>query len=317
DGSALRQRVVDAMDHYQRIDRMSDADVARLIREQEIDVLVDLQGQTFGARADILAARPAPVQITYLGLPATTGFPFIDYVIADEYLIPPQYAPYYSEKPLYMPDIYQVSDRKRVIDEAPSRESVGLPEQGFVFCSFNNNYKFTPRMFDVWMNILRRVPDSVLWLLSDNPWAEANLRKEAEQRGVDGQRLVFATRTWPGMFLARLGMADLFLDSFPFNAGTTANDALWAGLPLVTCSGRSFAARMAGALLTAAGLPELISTDLQDYEEKAVALAQAPQELQRLRGVLAEVKERGALFDTARFARNLEQRFKELVGALG
>jgi hypothetical protein len=171
DGSALRQRVISAMDHYQRIDQMSDAEVARMLREQEIDILVDLQGQTFGARPDILAARPAPVQITYLGLPATTGFPFIDYVIADEFLIPPDYAPYYSEKPLYMPDIYQVSDRKRTIAEVPSRESVGLPEQGLVFCSFNNNYKFTPQMFDVWMNILKRVPGSVLWLLSDNQWA--------------------------------------------------------------------------------------------------------------------------------------------------
>jgi predicted O-linked N-acetylglucosamine transferase (SPINDLY family) len=316
DGSVLRQRVINAMDHFQRIDQMSDADVARLIREQEIDILVDLQGQTFGARPDIFAARPAPVQITYLGLPATTGFPFIDYVIADEYLIPPEFAPYYSEKPLYMPDIYQVSDRKRVIAEAPSRESLGLPAEGLVFCSFNNNYKFTPQMFDIWMNVLKRVPGSVLWLLSDNRWAEANLRKEAELRGVDGQRLVFAVRTWPEMFLARLSVADLFLDSFPFNAGTTANDALWAGLPLVTCSGRSFAARMAGALLTAAGLSELITTDLGDYEEKVVALALAPQELLRLRAVLAQAKETGALFDTPAFARNLEQRFKELVGAL-
>jgi predicted O-linked N-acetylglucosamine transferase (SPINDLY family) len=185
-----------------------------------------------------------------------------------------------------------------------------------VFCSFNNNYKFTPQMFEVWMNILRRVPDSVLWLLSDNRWAEANLRKEAEQRGIDGSRLVFATRTWPEMFLARLSMADLFLDSFPFNAGTTANDALWAGLPLVTCSGRSFAARMAGALLTAAGLSELIATDLRGYEDKAVALAQSPEERQRLRAVLAETKESGALFDTPKFVRNLEQRFSDLVSAL-
>lgn len=317
DGSALRQRVLGALDHFQRIDQMSDADVARLIREQEIDILVDLQGQTFGARPDILSARPAPVQITYLGLPATTGFPFIDYVIADEYLIPPKYAQYYSEKPLYMPDIYQVSDRKRTLAEVPSRESLGLPEDGVVFCSFNNNYKFTPEMFEVWANILKRVPGSVLWLLSDNRWAEANLRKEAQARGVDGQRLVFATRTWPEMFLARLSVADLFLDSFPFNAGTTANDALWAGLPLVTCSGRSFAARMAGALLTAAGLGELITTNLQDYEEKAVALALAPDELARLRASLAQTKESGALFDTARFARNLEARLKELVRGLG
>ncbi|WP_158907161.1 tetratricopeptide repeat protein [Burkholderia sp. L27(2015)] len=315
DGSALRHRVIHAVDHFHRIDKLSDAEAAQLIREHEIDILVDLHGQTFGARPNVLAARPAPVQITYLGLPATTGFPFIDYVIADRYLIPPEFTQYYTERMLYMPDIYQVSDRQRVISEAPSRESCGLPDTGFVFCSFNNNYKFTPEMFDIWMSILKRVPDSVLWLLSDNEWAQANLREAAVARGVDPQRLVFAKRASPADFLARLSIADLFLDTYPFNAGTTANDALWAGLPVLTCAGRTFASRMAGALLTAAGLPELITGNLRDYEEKAVALAGAAQELSRFRSVLAQVKTSGVLFDTPRFTRNLEQRFREVLEA--
>lgn len=316
DGSALRQRVIGAVDHFMRIDGMTDAAAAQLIREHEIDVLVDLHGQTLGARPEILAARPAPIQITYLGLVATTAFPFIDYVIADRFVIPEEYAAYYTEKPLYMPDIYQVSDRKRTIAPAPSRQACGLPEDGIVFCSFNNNYKYTPEVFDVWMRILARVPGSVLWLLSDNPWAEANLRKEAEQRGIDPQRLIFAPRVFMDHYLARYLIADLFLDTFPYNAGTTANDALWAGLPLITRSGRSFASRMAGALLTAANLPELITWNWEAYEEKAVALAQAPQELRRLRGELAKVRESGVLFDTPRFARNLESHFRKLVDTL-
>jgi len=316
DGSALRQRVIHAVDHFHRIDKLSDAQAARLIREHEIDILVDLHGQTLGARPDILAARPAPVQITYLGLPATTAFPFIDYVIADQYLIPPEFTQHYTEQMLYMPDTYQVSDRQRAISDAPSRASCGLPDTGFVFCSFNNNYKFTPEMFEIWMNILKRVPDSVLWLLSDNEWAEANLREAAMACGVDGQRVVFAKRASPADFLARLSIADLFLDTYPFNAGTTANDALWAGLPVLTCAGRAFASRMAGALLTAAGLPELITGNLRDYEEKAVALTLAPQELRRFRTLLAQVKANGVLFDTPRFVRNLEQRFRELIDAL-
>ncbi|PXW22418.1 O-linked N-acetylglucosamine transferase, SPINDLY family protein [Paraburkholderia caballeronis] len=313
DGTPLRDRVIASMDHFERINQLDDDAAARLIRAHEIDILVDLHGQTFGARPNILAARPAPVQITYLGLPATTAFPFIDYVIADRYLIPETLAHCYTEKMLYMPDVYQVSDRQRVIAQAPSRESCGLPGQGFVFCSFNNNYKFNPEMFDTWMNILKRVPGSVLWLLADNRWAEANLRKEAAARGVDGQRLVFAPRAAPDVFLARLGIADLFLDSFPFNAGTTANDALWAGLPLLTCSGRAFASRMAGALLTAAGLAELTTTNFSDYEEKAVALASTPHALEQVRAVLRSAKESGPLFDTPRFVRNLEERLWQLA----
>jgi predicted O-linked N-acetylglucosamine transferase (SPINDLY family) len=313
DGSDLRARVIGAMDQFHRLHTLSDEAAAKLIREQEIDVLVDLQGQTLGARPGILAYRPAPIQITYLGLPATTGLPFIDYVIADRFLIPETHAPYYSEKPLYLPDVYQVSDRRRACAPVPSRAQCGLPEDAFVFCSFSNNYKYTPEMFAVWMNILRRVPDSVLWLLADNPWAEANLRQEAAKHGMDASRLIFASRVSPAEYLARYGTADLFLDSFPFNAGTTANDALWMGLPVLTLTGNCFASRMAGALLTAAGLPELITRDLSEYEEKAVALASTSGACQRLREELGRVKQDGVLFDTPRFVRNLEQEFERLV----
>ena len=259
DGSALRTRVMAAMDHFTRINSMSDLEAAQKIRADEIDILVDLQGQTAGARANMLAYRPAPLQITYLGQPATTGLPSIDYVIADRFLIPEESAQYYTEKPLYMPDVYQVSDRKRVAGPKPSRESCGLPASGFVFCSFNNNYKLTPAMFDVWTSILRRVPGSVLWLLADNPWAEDNLRLEAQARGIDLSRLVFAGRVSPENYLARYLIADLFLDSFPFNAGTTANDALFMGLPVLTCSGRSFASRMVVCTQTSVVTPAIRS----------------------------------------------------------
>ena len=316
DGSTLRQRVISAMDHFVRIHQVTDEAAAQLIREDEIDILVDLQGQTSGARANLLAYRPAPIQITYLGLPATTGLPSIDYVIADRFLIPEETLQYYSEKPLYMPDVYQVSDRKRGVGPKASRESGGLPADGFVFCSLNNNYKYTPEVFDVWMNILRRTPGSVLWLLSDNSWAEANLYREAEARGINRTRLIFAQRVSPENYLARFPVADLFLDTFPFNAGTTANDALWMSLPVLTYTGRSFASRMAGALLTAAKLDSLITYNLRDYEERAVHLANHPDECRLFREHLKDVRENGVLFDTPRFVRNLESSFKQLIAEL-
>lgn len=317
DGSGLRQRVIKAMDHFVRIAGMTDEQAAQLIRGDEIDILIDLQGLTAGARPNLLAYKPAPIQIAYLGLPATTGMPSIDYIIADRYLIPEESARYYSEKPLYMPDVYQICDRKRVAADKPSREQCGLPEEGFVFCSFNNNFKFTPEVFDAWMNILQRVPGSLLWLLSDNPWAEANLRKAAETRGLAKERLIFAPRVLPEQYLARYQAADLFLDTFPFNAGTTANDALWMGLPVLTYSGRAFAARMAGSLLKSVKLEELITTNLKDYEEKAVWLATHPEHCRQLRTHLLEERENGVLFDTPLFVRSLESRFKQLVAGLG
>ncbi|MCQ2996232.1 tetratricopeptide repeat protein [Pseudomonas syringae] len=306
DGSPLRERVKNAMDHFIRIGDMSDAAAAQCIRNHEIDILIDLHGLTSGARADIPAYRPAPVQMTYLGFPGTTGLPCIDYVIADRYLIPDSVKPYYSEKPLYLAQIYQCSDRQRPVATLPSRAECGLPEDRFVFCSFNNNYKFNEEVFDCWMRILTRAPESVLWLLADNPWAQKNLCERAQQQGVDPARLLFAPRVAPPEYLARYTAADLFLDAYPFNAGTTANDALWMGLPVLTRSGRTFASRMAGSLLTALELPELITTTLGDYEERAVQLATQADLLPGLRQRLQEGRTTSALFDTPAFVRDFE-----------
>ena len=316
DGSDMRARVIKSMDHFERINLLGDDAAAQLIRRDEIDILIDLQGQTAGARANILAHRPAPIQITYLGLPATTGFPFIDYVIADRFLIPEHLTQFYSEKMLYMPDVYQVSDQWRPVGPVPNRASCGLPEQGFVFCSLNSCSKYTPEVFDSWMRILQQVPGSVLWLLADNVWAEKNLRREARARGVAADRLIFAGRVAPHEYLARYGAADLFLDTFPFNAGTTANDALFMGLPVLTRAGQSFSSRMAGALLTAAKLEELIVYSSSDYEAKAIAIATDGTSCARYRAHLKEVKENGVLFDTPLFVRTLEQKLVELVQQL-
>lgn len=313
DGSPLRERVIRAMDHFIPIHHLSDREAAELIRHHEIDILVDLQGQTAGARVDMLGYRPAPVQITYLGQPATTGLPSIDYVIADEFLILPEMARFYTEKPLYMPDVYQVSDRLRAEAPAPTRASYGLPEDAVVLCSFNNSYKYTPEVFAAWMRILQRVPSAILWLVSEHPSIQGNLREQAQLHGVDPARLLFAERLAPEHYLARFRVVDLFLDTFPFNAGTTANDALWMGCPLLTLSGRSFASRMAGALLTAADLSELITYDLATYESQAVALASDPVRCRALRERLGEVRDHGRLFDTPRFVRELESRLLDLV----
>jgi predicted O-linked N-acetylglucosamine transferase (SPINDLY family) len=300
DGSAMRARVIAAMDRFHRIHALGDAQAAELIRAQEIDVLVDLQGLTSGARPDIVARRPAPVQITYLGFPGPTGLPCIDYVIADRFLIPDAERPYYTEQPLYLADVFQSCDRQRPVAPLPTRAEVGLPEQGFVYCSFNNNYKFTPEVFDSWMRILSRVPGSWLWLLADNEWAEANLRTRARAAGLE-DRLVFAPRVAPPQYLARYTCADLFLDAYPFNGGTTANDALFMELPVLTRSGRTFASRMAGSLLTALELPELITTTLEDYEERAVRIGLDPAFHAAIRERLAHGRRASPLFAMPRF----------------
>lgn len=304
DGSALRARVVKSFDHYVRIADMDDATAARAIREAEIDVVVDLQGITSGARPDIIAHRPAPVQITYLGFPGPTGHPCIDYVVADRFLIPDAERPFYTETPLYLPHVFQCSDRQRPVAALPSRADCALPEEGFVFCSFNNNYKFTEAVFASWMCILQAVPGSVLWLLADNPWSQASLTRRAGEQGVDPARLLFAPRVAPEQYLARYTAADLFLDAYPFNAGTTANDALWMGLPVLTRSGRTFASRMAGSLLTALELPELITTSLADYEARAIEIATQPELHAELKARLKAGREQSPLFDMPRFVKD-------------
>ncbi|MGL4317244.1 MAG: tetratricopeptide repeat protein [Pseudomonas sp.] len=306
DGTALRARVKAAMDHFIPIGALDDASAAQLIRQHEIDILVDLQGLTSGARANILAYRPAPLQITYLGFPGPTGLPCVDYVIADRYLIPEVEKPFYSERPLYLP-VFQCSDRQRPVAPLPSRAECGLPDGCMVFCCFNNNYKFNEEMFSSWMRILAAVPDSVFWLLADNQWSQANLLACAERHGVAAERLIFAPRVAPELYLARYTVADLFLDAYPFNGGTTANDALWMGLPVLTRSGRTFASRMAGSLLTALELPELITDNLPDYERRAIELAQDRAQLRGLRDRLEQGRESSLLFDMPRFVRSFEE----------
>jgi predicted O-linked N-acetylglucosamine transferase (SPINDLY family)/SAM-dependent methyltransferase len=313
DGSPIRARVVKAMDHYIRIDQLSDEQAARAIRAHEIDILVDLHGLTLGARPQILAYRPAPVQLTYLGFPGSTGLPGVDYVIADEFLITPAMTEHFTEQPLYLPDTFQINDRQRAIAPTPARASVNLPDDAFVFCSFNNNFKFTPDLFSTWMNILRRVPNSVLWLVADYPEVRENLFRYAEQAGIDRQRIIFNSRAVPAEYLARYQLADLFLDTFPFNAGTTASDALWAGLPLLTCAGQTFSSRMAGSLLRAVDLPQLITYNFADYEEKAVELANNPQRIAAMKRQLQANRLSCALFDSPRFVRNMEAALQKVA----
>jgi predicted O-linked N-acetylglucosamine transferase (SPINDLY family) len=313
DGSALRKRVIGAFDHYIRIHEMTDAQVVDLIRQHEIDVLVDLQGITAGARPNIIAAGAAPVQVSYLGQPGTTGLPHLDYVIVDRFVFPEALRPHFTEEPMFLPNVYQVSDRKREVLATLTRAAYGLPQDKFVFCMFNNNYKITPEFFEVWMRILRQVPDSVLWLLEDNRWARENMTAAARAHGISPSRLVFGGRVSPQEYLGRFTLADLFLDSFPFNGGTTANDVLWAGLPLLTMSGQTFISRMAGSLLNAVGLPELVTTNIADYERRAVELARNRMELQRMRMQLAAAHTSSALFDVPRIVRDIEDAF---AGAL-
>lgn len=313
DGSPIRARVIAGMDHYIRVDALSDEQAARLIRAHEIDILVDLHGLTLGARPNILSYRPAPVQITWLGLPGPTALPSIDYVIADPFVLPPELEPYFTEKPLHMPRTFQINDRQRLIGPRPTRASCALPEDAFVFCAFNNNFKFGPIVFETWMRILKRVPGSLLWMVADNEQVRTNLGRQAELAGVDKARLVFAERVVPAEYLARYQAADLFLDTSPFNGGTTASDALWAGLPVLTCSGRTFSSRMAGSLLKAVDLEELITYTLQDYEDKAVALANDRPRVAAMHRQLDEQRLQCALFDSAQFVRDLEDRYEQVA----
>jgi predicted O-linked N-acetylglucosamine transferase (SPINDLY family) len=238
------------------------------------------------------------------------GAPFIDYVLVDRFVVPEGQQVNFDEKLVYLPHCYQVNDSRRSISErVPSRADCGLPEQGFVFCCFNNNYKISPPVFSLWMDLLQAVPGSVLWLLADNIWAAENLRREAGLRGVGPSRLVFAGRTGLADHLARHRAADLFIDTFPYNAHTTASDALWAGLPVLTCAGTSFPARVAGSLLHAIGLPELVASNREEYKAKALTFALWPKELRAVRTKLARNRLTTPLFDTAQFCRNIESAF--------
>ncbi|HKA39088.1 MAG TPA: tetratricopeptide repeat protein [Burkholderiales bacterium] len=310
DDDEMTLRLRTAFKRFIDVHGKSDQEVAFLLRELEIDIAVDLQGFTKGCRPGILSRRPAPVQVNYLGFPGTMGAPCMDYIIADRTVIPADHHSCYAEKVVYLPECYQVNDSKRrIAPYAPSRAEAGLPEQGFVFCCFNNNHKINPRVFGVWMRLLNEVGGSVLWLLEDNQAAAGNLRRQAERSGVAPGRVIFAPRVRMEEHLARHRLADLFLDTLPYNAHVTASDALWTGLPVVTHAGHAFAGRVAASLLKAVGLPELITRSWAEYEELALALAREPARLADVRSRLTQNRVTHPLFDTDRCRRNIESAY--------
>jgi protein O-GlcNAc transferase len=313
DRSDMRARLVQAFDRFYDVRSMPDRDVAVMLNEFRTDIVVDLTGYTMGCRPEILAWRPAPIAVSYLGYPGAMGADFIDYIIADPIVLPFDRQPCYPERIVHLPDSYQANDRKRAIAaRAPSREACGLPASGTVFCCFNTAGKISPPLFDVWMRLLREVDGSVLWLLHELDETEANLRGEAAARGVDPARLVFAARMAPDEHLARHRLADLFLDTLPYNAHTTASDALWAGLPVVTCRGESFAGRVAASLLHAVGLGALVASSLQEYEMLALRLARDASLRAEIKNRLEQNRLQYPLFDSARFCRNIETSYETM-----
>lgn len=313
DGSPQRSRIIKSFDRFFDVTTRSAHDVGKLVRDLKVHIAVDLKGFTTDHRMGIMAQRIAPIQVDYLGYPATTGADFIDYVIADPISLPFDDQPFFTEKIVHLPDTYQVNDSTRPIAaETPTRAAAGLPADGFVFCCFNNSWKLNAPMFDIWMRLLAQVEGSVLWLFKANSFACENLRREARARGIDPARLVFAPRCQLSEHLARHRLADLFIDTLPYNAHTTASDALWAGLPLLTCKGSTFAGRVAASVLHAVGLPELVAETLDDYERMALALARDPALLASLRSRLAEHRLASPLFDSKRFCRHIEAAYKTM-----
>ena len=309
----MQLRLKQSFDQLIDASALSDIQIAQLARELKIDIAIDLKGYTQHCRTGIFAYRAAPIQVSYLGYPGTMAADYMDYLIADKVLIPQSSQSAYSEKIVYLPNSYQANDRKRVISDIGfSKAQLGLPEQGFVFCSFNNNFKILPATFESWMRILKAVEGSVLWLFEDNDLVVQNLKDEAFRQGVDKSRIVFAKKMPLEEHLARHRLADLFLDTLPYNAHTTASDALWAGLPVLTLMGQSFASRVAASLLSAMHLPELITTSLPDYEALAIELAQNRQKLAVLKQKLATNRLTTPLFDTPQFTKGLEQAYIQM-----
>jgi protein O-GlcNAc transferase len=313
--TSLGQRVKSAFDRFTDVSAHSDREVALLLREREIHIAVDLMGLSGHGRPGIFAHRPAPVQLSYLGYCATTASPDLDYLIADPVVVPPDERRFFTERIVYLPECYQPSDDRRPICAIePLRSECGLPAQGFVFCCFNTHYKISPQFFGIWMRLLRETPDSVLWLSAGSPDVTANLRRAARVEGVDPERLVFAPRVEEAeRHLARYRLADLFLDTLPFNAHATASDALWAGVPVLTCRGGSFAGRVASSLLTAIGMPELIATSVGEYYARALELATTPRLLSELRARLWVNRLARPLFATDRYTKHLESAFSAML----
>ncbi|MEZ0330848.1 MAG: tetratricopeptide repeat protein [Methylophilaceae bacterium] len=321
DNSAERQRLAKAFDHFVDIRALSQQAAAEKIHADQIDILVDLTGFTQSSRTSLVALRPAPTNVSWLGFPGTmgslAGSPLFDYLISDGFITPPSFTSNsestgYAEKLALLPTCYQANDSKRPVAATPTRQQAGLPADAFVYCCFNQSFKILPEVFNVWMRLLQKVPDSVLWLLECNPLAKANLKREAAARGVKAERLIFAPRIAMAQHLARQALADLFLDTLPYNAHTTASDALWMGLPVLTCAGESFASRVAGSLLHAADLPELVTINLIDYEEKALMLATNPDQLGTIKKKLGIKNRELALFNTAKFTRDIEQLYQDI-----
>jgi predicted O-linked N-acetylglucosamine transferase (SPINDLY family) len=310
DQSSVRSRLCKAFSQFIDVSDFSDEDIAKLSRRLGVDIAIDMGGFAAENRTGIFACRAAPIQVNYLVYPGTMAAQYMDYIVADKILIPPSSQHFYSEKVVYLPNSYQVNDSRRTFSgEQPTRQSLGLPEKSFVFCCFNNNHKIVPTCFDLWMRILKAVDGSVLWLLEDNAAAAENLKKEAMKRGVDGDRLVFAKRAAALEHMMRHRAADLFLDTLPYNAHTTASDALWMGLPVLTLMGESFAGRVAASLLNAVGLPELITHTAEEYAALAIALATDFESLRGLRARLEKNRLTQPLFDTPLFTRNLESAY--------
>jgi protein O-GlcNAc transferase len=307
DGSPMRNRVMDAFEHFIDVTDEPDEASARRLAELDVDIAIDLKGFTLHSRPRILAARPAPVQVSYLGYPGTMGVDWIDYLVADGIVIPESLRSHYREALAILPGCYQANHATRQADPAPSRAEAGLPPDGFVFACFNASYKISPRVFDVWMRLLATVSGSVLWLLESDAGVRSHLRAEAVKRGIAAERLVFAPRTAPAAYLGRQALADLFLDTFPVNAHTTASDALWMGLPVLTLAGDAFASRVAASLLTAVGLNELVTMSLADYETMACALASQPERLAELRRKLGAARASSGLFDSRKFCLHFER----------
>ena len=314
DGSAMGHDMTSAMDHMVELAFLDDREAAARIAQDEIDILVDLKGFTTDSRPGILAYRPAAIQVNYLGYPGSMGTKHIDYIVADAVVAPFTMQPFFDEAIVHLPHSYQPNDRRRPgADPSARRADHGLPPTGFVFCCFNANYKLTPLVFGIWMRLLNAVPGSVLWLLKGNDLADLNLRAAAEASGIAGERIVFAPRAGYEYHLARLGLADLFLDTLPVNAHTTASEALWCGVPVLTCMGSHFTSRVAASLLTAVGLPEMITTSLADYEREALALARDPGRLKALRARLAENRLTAPLFDTPRYVSAYQAALERMV----
>lgn len=311
DNSLARQRIVSGVDFFVDMESQNSETIARRIFQDEIDILIDLTGFSWVSPTKALALRPAPIQVSYLGYLGTMAAEFIDALIADKFVIPPELQRFYKEQIYYLP-CYQANDRRCVIGKKISRYDVGLPEQGFVFCCFNHAHKITPVMFDLWCQLLLAVPDSVLWLFVVDPIARQNLCMNAQKLGVDPRRLIFAEALPLDQHLARMQCADLFLDTHPYNAGTTASNALWAGLPLITYVGETFPSRMAGSLLQALDMPELITYSLNDYYELALSLATNRERLQAIKNKMSANKNTTILFDTPFFTTRLEQVYVQM-----